>query len=115
MNFVSAIDNPDAMQAKTINERGIINSLALFGHQHLDIWGKIPRGGSDWILGKGSSLRGWPGTGKAVTAPGLLEFKKHLDNSLKQMVCFLGGPLWSLELDSSVLVGSFQLQYTVIL
>jgi len=41
--------------------------------------------------------------------PELPEFKKHLDSALRHRVCILGGPLWSQELDSTFLVGPFQL------
>lgn len=33
------------------------------------------------------------------------EFKKNLDNTLKDIICFLGGPLWGQELDLIILVG----------
>lgn len=39
----------------------------------------------------------------------LLEFRKHLDNAHGYRVCILGGPVWSQELDSMILMGSFQL------
>ena len=38
-----------------------------------------------------------------------LEFKKHLDNALRHMVRFLGGPVWSQELDLIILMSPFQL------
>jgi len=44
-----------------------------------------------------------------VTAPSLLEFKKHLDSTLRHMIRFLGGPVWSQELDPMILVGPFPL------
>lgn len=42
-----------------------------------------------------------------VTAPGLLEFKKLLDNAARHHVCIFGGPVWSQELDSVIPVGPF--------
>ena len=65
------------------------------------------------MSGKGSS----PGGGWALEqapqgsghGPKLLEFKKRLDNALSHTVWFLGGPVWSQELDSMILMGSFQL------
>ena len=42
--------------------------------------------------------------------PELPEFKEHLDTSLRHRVWFLGGPVWSQELDSMILVGPFQLK-----
>ena len=47
---------------------------------------------------------------EVVTTPSLTEFKKHLDNALRHRVWFLGGPVWSQELDSMILVGPFQLR-----
>ena len=44
---------------------------------------------------------------EVVTAPSLPEFKKHSDSALSHMVWFLGGPLWSQELDPMILVGPF--------
>ena len=41
--------------------------------------------------------------------PELLEFKEHLDMTLKHWVCILGGPVWSQGLDSVVVVGPLQL------
>lgn len=40
-----------------------------------------------------------------VTALNLLEFKEHFVNALSHMVCFLGGPLGTHELDWMILVG----------
>ena len=43
------------------------------------------RGGLGWILGKGSSPKGWWSTGTG--SPGRLTLsKKHLDNALRDMV-----------------------------
>ena len=47
---------------------------------------------------------------EVVTAPSLPECKKHLDNTLRNMVSFLDGPVWSQELDLMILVGPFQLR-----
>ena len=66
------------------------------------------------MSGKGSS----PGGGWALEqapqgsghGPKLLEFKKHLDNALSHTVRFFGGPVWSQELDSMILMGLFQLR-----
>ena len=66
------------------------------------------------MSGKGSS----PGGGWALEqapqgsghGPKLLEFKKRLDNALSHTVWFLGGPVWSQELDSMILMGLFQLR-----
>jgi len=42
-------------------------------------------------------------------SPKLQEFKEHLDNSLRYHVWILCGPVWSQELNSMILVGTFQL------
>ena len=61
------------------------------------------RGGSGWVLGKGSSPIGWLGMEQTHQgsdhSPTLLEFKEHLDNTLRHWVCILGGCVWSWELD----------------
>ena len=36
-------------------------------------------------------------------APSLPEFEEYIGNSLRHIVYFLGGPVWSQELDSVVL------------
>ena len=41
--------------------------------------------------------------------PDLPELKKHLDNMLRCRVWVLGGPVWSQELDSMILVCPLQL------
>ena len=47
------------------------------------------------------------------TCPGhcteLLDFKKHLENTLSHMIWFLGGSVWSQELDSMILLVPLQL------
>lgn len=59
------------------------------------------KGSAGWILGRGSSQKGWSGLPKEVVmATSLTEFKMHLDKALGHMVWFLCGPLWSLELDT---------------
>ena len=45
-----------------------------------------------------------------VTAPSLLEFKKLLDNTLRHGVQFLGGAVWSQDLDLMTFVDPFQLK-----
>lgn len=56
-------------------------------------------------------LKHWDRLPRAVNmAPSLLEFKKCLDSALRHMVCFLSGPVWSQELDSTILVCPFQLR-----
>ena len=49
------------------------------------------RGGSSWVLGKGSSPIGWLGMEQTHQgsdhSPTLLEFKEHLDNTLRHWVC----------------------------
>ena len=45
-----------------------------------------------------------------VMPPSLPEFNKHLGNSLIYVVRLLGGPVWSQELDSMILVDPFQLR-----
>ena len=45
--------------------------------------------------------------GSSMTSS-LLEFNEHLENSLRNMVCILGGPMLRQELDSMVPVGHFQ-------
>jgi len=52
---------------------------------------------------------------EVVTALSLMEFKKHLDNTLRHMVWFLGGPLGTQELDFMIFTGPFQLGYSMIL
>ena len=47
---------------------------------------------------------------EVVTAPSLPEFKKHLDNALRTMVWFLGGPVRSQRLEWMILMGPFQLE-----
>ena len=42
--------------------------------------------------------------------PELLEFKECLGNTVRHWVWTLCGPVWSLELDSMILEGLFQLQ-----
>ena len=44
------------------------------------------------------------GSGHSTT---LMEFKEHLDNAVGYRIWLLGGPLWSQELGSVVLVGLF--------
>ena len=66
------------------------------------------------MSGKGSS----PGGGWALEqapqgsghGPKLLEFMKRLDNALSHTVWFLGGPVWSQELDSMILTDPLQLR-----
>jgi len=38
----------------------------------------------------------------------LAEFKKHLDNTLRHRVWFLGGSVWGQKLDSMITVRLFQ-------
>ena len=41
--------------------------------------------------------------------PRLLEFKEHLDNTLRHRISISGGPVWSQDLDLMILVDPFQL------
>ena len=41
--------------------------------------------------------------------PRLLEFKEHLDNTLRHRISILGVPVWSQDLDLMILVDPFQL------
>ena len=43
-------------------------------------------------------------------SPELLEFKGHLDTTLRHKVWILGGPVWSHGLGSIILVGPFQFE-----
>ena len=55
----------------------------------------------EWVVGHWNRL-----LREVVTAPSLLEFKKHLDNAVRNSLIFG----WScVELDNTVLVGHFQL------
>ena len=57
------------------------------------------RGGSGWVLGKGSSSRSGQALGQAPQGSRhgteLLEFKNHLDNTPRHRVCFQGGSVQS--------------------
>ena len=77
------------------------------------------RGGSSWVLGKGSSPIGWLGMEQTHQgsdhSPTLLEFKEHLDTTLRYKVWILRVAWWSWELDLVILVDPFQLLYSMIL
>jgi len=79
---------------------------------HIHNCQEIFRGGSGWIWRKGSSPEGGQALEQASQcsghSPKLTEFQKHLDNTLTY-IWFWGGPMWSQELDSMILVGPFQL------
>jgi len=60
------------------------------------------------VGGDGGSSRDTMGCPHVGTALSLAEFKKCLYKALRYMLCFLGGPAWSQELDSMILVGPFQ-------
>lgn len=47
---------------------------------------------------------------EVVMTPSMPEFKKHLDYTLRNMVWFSGSPVWSQELNLTILVGSLQFQ-----
>lgn len=61
--------------------------------------------GSGWALGKGSSPNGGQTLEQAPQCNGhstnLLEFNKSWDSALSNTVQFLGGLVWSWELDNS--------------
>ena len=50
---------------------------------------------------------GCPGQWARPSAP---EFKEHLDSALRHRVSISNGAVWSLELDSVILVGLFELR-----
>jgi len=65
------------------------------------------------MLGNGSSPDGGGhGTGPRGSgySPKFQEFKEHLDSTLRHRVWILGGPMWSQELNSAMLVDPFQLR-----
>ena len=67
---------------------------------------ELCQGRGSWGLGKGSAPEQAPqGSGQD---PKLPEFKEHFDNVPRHRVCCLGGPEWSQELDSMILVSAFQ-------
>jgi len=72
-------------------------------------WG-CTRGGAG-RLGEGSSPMSGQAPEQALQShvPKLPEFKDCLDNTVSCMVWFFGGAVWSLELDSVILMGPFQL------
>ena len=67
--------------------------------------GRVRRG-----LGRGSSPEGG---GHGTSCPGqwaqprVLEFREHLDSTVRHWVRLLRGPVWSQELDSMIIVGPF--------
>lgn len=72
------------------------------------------RGGSVWVLGKGSALRVWSGTG--TSSPwqwawhGACQSSGSVLAMLRHLVLFLGGPVWRRELDFTILAGPFLLR-----
>ena len=75
----------------------------------------LHQGRSVWVLGKGSSLRGWSSTATGSTAglwtlPSQLEFKKYLDGTFRNMVLLLGIPLRIQDFDLIISVRLFWLR-----
>lgn len=54
--------------------------------------------------------REWSDTGSSGHNPKQPELKKHLDNALSHIDCFLGGAVWEQKFDLVILMGPFQLR-----
>jgi len=75
---------------------------------------EVEKGGPEWVSLLPNLLlwvvRHWNRLPRAaVMAPIMPEFKKHLDKALRHRAWFLGGPVWSQELNLIILRGLFQL------
>jgi len=72
---------------------------------------ELCQGRGSWGLGTGAAPQGGGhGTGcpGQWARPQVPEFNEHLGKAFRYRVWILGGPLWSQELDSMILVSPFQ-------
>ena len=70
---------------------------------------ELCQGRGSWGLVMGSASQGGQGMEQAAQGSGCT-LQEFMDNTMRHRVWILGGPVWSQELESVVLVGPFQLR-----